>query len=316
MAFAMGLAAFSQTVDPWRDLSPHKSAVVEANGIHLHYLDWGGAGEAMIFLAGLGNNAHVFDGLAPKFADRFHAIAMTRRGFGQSDRPDTGYDVPARVADVAGFLDALHIEKAILVGHSLAGDELTGFALAHPKRVLKLVYLDAAYDRSQMPKDTGKAQQALAFALLAHLKLPPDLSLVERDIAIAKLRFGSMWPNELEADIRENYIRASDGTLKHRPFPPVQALMDGTMKANLDASKLTRPALSFFAINDALEGIAADKRNELESFAQQMNAFRDAQIETMKKNSNVRVIVMPDTNHYCWFDKPDQVLREMNAFLK
>jgi pimeloyl-ACP methyl ester carboxylesterase len=101
--------------------------VIQANGIRLHYLDWGGTGDAMVFLAGLGNTAHVFDTLAPKFTDvprrrhdpaRIRAVRTARHG----------YDMPARVADLAGFLDALKFRKAILVGHSVAGDELTAFA--------------------------------------------------------------------------------------------------------------------------------------------------------------------------------------------
>src|SRR4029077_9070667 len=124
----------------------------------------------MVFLAGLGNTAHVFDTLAPKFTARFHAIGMTRRGFGQSERPDTGYDMPSRVADLVGFLDALKIQKAILVGHSIAGDELTAFAAAHPQRVIKLVYLDSAYDRSQIPDQAaGKLQQARSAAVRVKL---------------------------------------------------------------------------------------------------------------------------------------------------
>jgi pimeloyl-ACP methyl ester carboxylesterase len=44
-------------------------------------------------------------------------------------------------------MDALHIEKALLAGHSLAGVELTHFAATHPERVEKLVYLEALDDR-------------------------------------------------------------------------------------------------------------------------------------------------------------------------
>jgi len=42
----------------WTDTSPHKSGFVQANGVRLHYLDWGGSGETLLFLAGLGHNAH------------------------------------------------------------------------------------------------------------------------------------------------------------------------------------------------------------------------------------------------------------------
>jgi pimeloyl-ACP methyl ester carboxylesterase len=129
------------------DKSPHRSAFVTANGIRMNYLDWGGTGDFLILLAGLGNDAHVFDEIAPSFTDKYHVIGLTRRGFGETERPATGYDTTSRVEDIRAFMDAMKITRAHLVGHSLAGDEMTLFAATYPQRVIKMVYLDAAYDR-------------------------------------------------------------------------------------------------------------------------------------------------------------------------
>jgi non-heme chloroperoxidase len=129
------------------DKSPHKSAFVTANGIKMNYLDWGGTGDVIILLAGLGNDAHVFDMIAPGFTDKFRVIGLTRRGFGGTDRPASGYDTATRVEDIRAFMDAMKIQRTHLIGHSLAGDEMTLFASMYPQRVIKMVYLDAAYDR-------------------------------------------------------------------------------------------------------------------------------------------------------------------------
>jgi len=131
------------------DKSPHKSAFVTANGIKMNYLDWGGTGDVVILLAGLGNDAHIFDEIASKLTDKFHVIGLTRRGFGETDRPAAGYDTATRVEDIRAFMDALKITRAHLAGHSLAGDEMTSFATLYPQRVLRMVYLDAAYDRTK-----------------------------------------------------------------------------------------------------------------------------------------------------------------------
>ena len=136
----------SSTESP-SDKSPHKSATVTANGIKQHYLDWGGTGDVVIMLAGLGNDAHVFDEIAPSFTDKFHVIGLTRRGFGETDRPANGYETLTRVEDIRAFMDAMKIQRAHLIGHSLAGDEMTTFATKYPDRVIKMVYYDAAYDR-------------------------------------------------------------------------------------------------------------------------------------------------------------------------
>ena len=116
----------------------------------MNYLDWGGTGDVIILLAGFGNDAHVFDEIAPSFSDKFHVIGLTRRGFGQTDKPTKGYETKTRVDDVRAFMDAMKIPRAHLIGHSLAGDEMTMFAAMYPQRLIKMVYLDAAYDRTKL----------------------------------------------------------------------------------------------------------------------------------------------------------------------
>ncbi len=106
------------------------------------------AGEPILLLAGFRDNAHVFDDFAPRFTDRFRVLGLTRRGFGESETPAGGYDTDTRVEDVRQFLDAKRIGTASLIGHSMAGEEMTAFAARYPERTEKLVYLDAAFDRT------------------------------------------------------------------------------------------------------------------------------------------------------------------------
>ena len=124
------------------DNSPHKSDFVTVNGIRLHYLDWGGTGPILLFLPGMGCNAHIFDRFGPRlflpFTGQFHVLALTRRGHGESDHPETGYDIDTLTEDIRLFLDALKLDRVILAGHSMAGVELSHFAALHPERVLKL----------------------------------------------------------------------------------------------------------------------------------------------------------------------------------
>lgn len=75
---------------------------------------------------------------------------MTRRGYGKSDKPETGYDVATLTEDVRKFLDVMKIDKVHLVAHSAGGNELIQFASSYPNRTLKLVFLDAAYDRREI----------------------------------------------------------------------------------------------------------------------------------------------------------------------
>jgi non-heme chloroperoxidase len=150
------------------DGSAHRSSVMMASGVRIHSLDWGGKGVTLVFIPGLGNSAHVFDDFAPRFTDHFRVVALSRVGFGESEQPEGhGYELASRVAQIAAILDSLAITRAVLVGHSLGGDELTAFASAHPERTLGLVYLDAAYDHS-----TVAASQAAMAPYLSRISPP------------------------------------------------------------------------------------------------------------------------------------------------
>ena len=116
----------------------------------LEVLDWGGNGEAIIFLTGLGNSAHVYQSFAPKFTNNYHVYGITRRGFGQSERTQNGFHVDTLVNDIVKVMDQLQLKKAILVGHSIAGDELSSFAKMYPDRLIATIYLDAAYSHAHV----------------------------------------------------------------------------------------------------------------------------------------------------------------------
>jgi non-heme chloroperoxidase len=142
------LAALTvQTVaGPWRDPSPHQVqfVTVEPN-VRLEVLDWGGTGRPLLFI-GCYLTGHVYDAIAPKLTDEFHVYALTRRGIGASDHPQTGYDPQRRAQDALDVIRALHMEKPILAGNSCGGDILHALGAAHPDSLGGLVYMDAAED--------------------------------------------------------------------------------------------------------------------------------------------------------------------------
>jgi non-heme chloroperoxidase len=89
--------------------------------------------------------AHVFDRFAPKLATHYRVYGITRRGFGTSSAPPDGYEADRLADDVLAVLDSLRLDRPILVGHSIAGQELSSIGSRFPDRAAGLVYLDAAY---------------------------------------------------------------------------------------------------------------------------------------------------------------------------
>ena len=141
---------------PWHDPSPHTVQFVTVDeNVNLEVLDWGGSGRPLVLLAGLGNTAHVFDDFAPKLTPEYHVYGIARRGYGASSDPASGYSADRRGDDVLAVLDALKINRPVLVGHSIAGDELSSVGTRHPERVAGLVYLDAGYSNSFYDRSLG-----------------------------------------------------------------------------------------------------------------------------------------------------------------
>jgi non-heme chloroperoxidase len=146
MLAAQPASTQTAAANAWHDPSPHhREMIAVETGVQLEVLDWGGTGQPMIFLSGLGNTAHIWDDFAPRFTGSHHVYAITRRGFGRSTHAASGYSPERLAEDIVAVMDRLGIDKAVLVGHSIAGEELSAMGTRHPERIAALIYLDAAY---------------------------------------------------------------------------------------------------------------------------------------------------------------------------
>jgi pimeloyl-ACP methyl ester carboxylesterase len=178
-----------------------RAGFVSVRGVRLHYVDWGGSGEPLIFLtANGGRPERQFDALAPSFVDRFRVLGLTRRGQGESEKPTSGYDTDSLARDIVGFMDAMQIRRANLAGHSIAGAEMTHLAATFPDRVKTLVYLDAANDYAQLSEISAEAKlepsadKAVAAVLESASKVRPAYSRVEAPALDIVVVYDAPWP--------------------------------------------------------------------------------------------------------------------------
>jgi pimeloyl-ACP methyl ester carboxylesterase len=218
--------------------------------VQLEVLDFGGAGSPIVLLPGLGATAHSYDDLAPLLAARHRVVALTRRGSGYSSKPDFGFDTPRLAQDVLEVMDAMNLGKVVLVGHSIAGDELTWSGVHHPERFQGLVYLDAAYDRSG-----DRAAPAAVRLRELNRALPP-----EPPIPAAALQDYAAMSQFLD---QRGHVRYPEGELiaffrVSSPFiagtPNIDARSQQAISAAIRApeyGKLTIPALAIYAFEDA-----------------------------------------------------------------
>ena len=124
-------------------VQPQDKTII-ANGLKLHYLDWGTEGNTpMILLHGLRGHAHSWDDFSEVVSEDYHVLALDQRGRGDSDwAKDADYSTDAYVSDLAAFCDALGIESFVLAGHSMGGRNSMRFAARHPEKVQKLIVVD------------------------------------------------------------------------------------------------------------------------------------------------------------------------------
>lgn len=114
------------------------------DGLRLHYLDIG-EGEPVVFIHGSGPGASGHSNFKqnhPVFASfGYRVIVPDLPGYGASDKPETVYSLDFFVTALSGLLDALDIQRCVLVGNSLGGAIALQLALNEPQRVSRLVLM-------------------------------------------------------------------------------------------------------------------------------------------------------------------------------
>jgi non-heme chloroperoxidase len=323
--------AFGQTVAK-PDTSPHTVQMITvADGVQLEVLDWGGTGRPLVFLAGLGPTGHDFDSFAPRFTAGHHVYAITRRGFGASSKPSpdgSNYSAERLGDDVLAVIDNLKLERPVLAGHSLAGEELSSVASRHPEKLAGVVYLDAAYaygyyapgnlnpSNVNLTMDVNALRQKIR--ALAPLWLKPQ----EGPAAIDQLLKTDI--PQLQADLKAAQ-RAMREMPPAPPMPPTPsgAAQSPQMKINAAIVEgvekfgtLNVPVLTIFASPHAPPPNAPSpamleyfKAVEAKSGGPELIARYRA------GNPAAHVVVIANAQHAVFKSNADDVAREMDAFM-
>jgi pimeloyl-ACP methyl ester carboxylesterase len=236
----------------WRDPTPHVVTFVTVdNDMQLEVLDWGGSGPVLLVLAGLGDTAHVFDDFAQTLTARYHVVGMTRRGHGRSSAPQTGYGFGRLAEDVVRVIDAVGLDKPVVVGHSFAGEEMHVLGARHSGKIAGLVYVDAAFNRADGSEDYDAVARTLPPLPRPG---PGDMASVTALRSFLEKMQGPVGP---DAHLRARYVVNADGTVA-RPWLPdlsIRQALSGEMAAaykTYNPERIRVPALAIYAVPKAM----------------------------------------------------------------
>jgi non-heme chloroperoxidase len=167
------------------------------NGLRLPYVEQGDpAGVPVVLLHAFLDSWRSFERVLPALPRSIRALAFTQRGHGDADKPDFGYRVADFTADVAGFMEAVGVDKAVVVASSSAGLTAQRFAVDHPDRTLGLVFIGAPRSLRDKPAVAEFLDQ------VRELRDPVDPAFV-RDFVTATAS-GAVPPAFLETMIAES----------------------------------------------------------------------------------------------------------------
>lgn len=296
---------------------PRSLVVAGVNEVPLHYLDFGGRGDPVVLLAGAGNTAWIYLDLGTALARGHRVFALTRRGHGASGQPDSGYDLDVLTDDLRLFLDHVKVTRVALVGHSLAGAELTHFAGRYPQRVSSLIYLDAAYDRSiqgamfeadPIPGSAPTAEDRASVAsFIQHVhRTRPDLA--------------RYWTAPMLRDLAASVSLQPDGSAGWRASAIFGPYWAAASAAPPDYARVKAPALAIYSVESEAYRLPAGASPEL---AAKLLAFETGALASWRTTSIAQLrervpgveVVEMNAGHHMFLHRPQETLALIRAFL-
>jgi len=308
------LAALATASTPGQAQVARTSLIAVDADVQLEVLDWGGSGRPVVLLSGNGQTAHSFDEFAPLLARYYHVYGVTRRGFGASSKPASGYGTDRRADDVLAIIDSLHLTKPVVAGHSLGGEELSSIGSRHPERVAGLIYLDpstGAYDdgtSGDFIVDVAEVKNHLAALRAAGASgqaaaMDSLLTLLRRvDLPALASALGKM----------QDTLRFLPAVVGYPLMPPPTSGVAGAIDDGRQRYRTIHgPLLAIFQAPQSPRGLGVDS-SITRAWLQQTPAFAG---RFARGFPDARIVLIPNATHYLFRSNPNEVLAAMRSFI-
>ena len=281
--------------------------------VTLEVIDWGGSGRPVVLLAGRGQTAHSFMSFAPSLAAFYHVDSITRRGYGASSKPATGYLADRLADDVLAVIDSLHLTRPVVAGHSLAGQELSSLGSRHSDRIAGLVYLDAGYGYAYYDSSRGniRIDVAVLKQRLERLQAAGNIG----DLATMDTIFKGLLDQDLPAVRRDlTVMQAALGQFKQGTTlgPPVQTGIEGAIDdGGQRYANIHGPVLAIYALANPPAGVGVDSQVTRRWIAQDQGAIGGF----ARVIPQAEIMILPNATHFVFNSNPVEVLARMRAFI-
>lgn len=250
-------------------------------GVRLRYAEQGDpAAHPVILLHGVTDSSFSFSQVMPGLAADYHVYALDQRGHGDSDRPeDQGYTWTDFAADVIAFMDAMGIERATLVGHSMGSLVAQQVAITAPERVERLVLVASA--------TTVRNEGVLEFQRAVDTLDDPVPEEFAREFQVSTIY------QPLSEDFLDRVVAES---LK-LPARVWRAAMAGMLAADpVSYGDIRHPTLILWGDQDAI-------------------LPRSEQDLLVSKLANASLKVYPETGHALHWERPEQFVQDLKKFI-
>jgi pimeloyl-ACP methyl ester carboxylesterase len=274
---------------------------IMTNGIRMHYVTQG-KGPLIVLLHGFPEFWYSWRYQLPFLAERgYTVVAPDLRGYNDTDKPRTGYDVPTLLRDIVGLIKGLGQEKAVIVGHDWGGVLAWAFAMSYPQMTERLIVMNAPHPQAMQRafrtlKQLRKSWYIFAFQLPW---LPENALLRNNAYEIGRMLKGaavqkSAFPNEVLATYQEAMSKPGAMTAALNYY---RQLIRHPLRSAKNYASIGVPTLLIWGEQDIALGI--ELTYGLEQWV-----------------PNIQIKRIPDSGHWVQQEKPELVNTLMAEFLR
>ena len=262
------------------------------NGMKSHYIDWSGTGPTALLVHGGMRTSRSFDAMARVLSETAHVLALDLIGHGDSTWNEKGYTWKHRSEDVHNFITHGNLNKISAIGHSMGGVAIAMCAEKNPEKFEKLILMEPVM------KATADSQEMMASRFEKPRRTYKNLEELKE--VLQNHPVTKNWTSEVIEDVvqHETFIN-HDNRVDIKWSPATNSRPE----RERDQMEL-KPVLENITVPMLLV-VGGSRTSEFEE------AFSLA-----KKLTNLETVVIADTGHNMYMERPQAVAEVSKAFLQ